>query len=183
MALSENEKQKIAEEEKYREKVREKLKKEKIRKGCLGCSVLLGIITVFAIIVSVSTNNEENLNTSIQEQLEQKTQTPTPKLEQLSIEQIGHNESETTQFLEDISPEMTPEILEGNVENSTERSATGQANRSYINTIEKKVYIASSGRGKKYHRENCRTLRSGKKEIPLNEAIKKGYEPCKVCKP
>ena len=31
--------------------------------------------------------------------------------------------------------------------------------------------------------ENCRTLRGEKEAIDLNEAIKNGYEACKICKP
>ena len=50
-----------------------------------------------------------------------------------------------------------------------------------INETEKIVYIAKTG--KKYHLENCRTLRGEKEAIDLNEAIKNGYEVCKVCKP
>ena len=50
-----------------------------------------------------------------------------------------------------------------------------------INETEKIVYIAKTG--KKYHLENCRTLRGEKEAIDLNEAIKNGYEACKVCKP
>ena len=50
-----------------------------------------------------------------------------------------------------------------------------------INDTEKIVYIAKTG--KKYHLENCRTLRGEKEAIDLNEAIKNGYEVCKVCKP
>ena len=47
--------------------------------------------------------------------------------------------------------------------------------------IEKVVYIAKTG--KKYHLENCRTLRGEKEAIDSNEAIKNGYEACKVCNP
>ena len=50
-----------------------------------------------------------------------------------------------------------------------------------INETEKIVYIAKTG--KKYHLENCRTLRGEKEAIDLNEAIKNGYEVCKICKP
>ncbi|TXJ35588.1 hypothetical protein EPJ78_10635 [Brachyspira aalborgi] len=50
-----------------------------------------------------------------------------------------------------------------------------------INETEKVVYIAKTG--KKYHLENCRTLRGEKEAIDLNEAIKNGYEVCKICKP
>ena len=47
--------------------------------------------------------------------------------------------------------------------------------------IEKVVYIAKTG--KKYHLENCRTLRGEKEAVDLNETIKNGYEACKVCNP
>lgn len=36
---------------------------------------------------------------------------------------------------------------------------------------------------KKYHLENCRTLRGEKEAIDLNEDIKNGYEACNICKP
>jgi hypothetical protein len=46
------------------------------------------------------------------------------------------------------------------------------------------VYIAGSGNGKKYHLEDCRTLRNSTKvEITVEEAKKRGYTPCGVCKP
>ncbi|MCR4692035.1 MAG: DNA/RNA non-specific endonuclease [Lachnospiraceae bacterium] len=43
------------------------------------------------------------------------------------------------------------------------------------------VYIPKSG--KKYHRENCRTLKKTKTPISREEAISRGYEACKVCNP
>ena len=42
------------------------------------------------------------------------------------------------------------------------------------------VYITESG--KKYHAKNCTLVKTGKKGIALKEAIKQGYEPCKMCK-
>ena len=50
-----------------------------------------------------------------------------------------------------------------------------------INDIEKIVYISKTG--KKYHLENCRTLRGEKEAVDLNEATKNGYEACKICNP
>ncbi len=40
------------------------------------------------------------------------------------------------------------------------------------------VYVKENG--KKYHKRNCKSV-SGKKGIKLSEALKKGYEPCKIC--
>jgi len=43
------------------------------------------------------------------------------------------------------------------------------------------VYTTKTG--EKYHESNCHYLKYSKKEIPLQEAIKLGYDPCSVCKP
>lgn len=42
------------------------------------------------------------------------------------------------------------------------------------------VYITENG--KKYHTKNCDLAKTGKKGITLQEAKKKGLEPCKACK-
>jgi hypothetical protein len=42
------------------------------------------------------------------------------------------------------------------------------------------VYITETG--KKYHAKNCDIVKTGKKGITVEEAKKKGLEPCKVCK-
>ncbi len=36
---------------------------------------------------------------------------------------------------------------------------------------------------KKYHRESCRHTTAKSLSMPLEEALQKGFEPCKVCKP
>jgi hypothetical protein len=43
------------------------------------------------------------------------------------------------------------------------------------------VYVTDSG--KKYHKKNCDVAKTGKKGIELSDAMKQGYEACKVCKP
>jgi endonuclease G, mitochondrial len=43
------------------------------------------------------------------------------------------------------------------------------------------VYITKAG--KKYHREGCRYIKKSKIAISLEDAKKKGLQPCKVCKP
>jgi hypothetical protein len=48
-------------------------------------------------------------------------------------------------------------------------------------TAETVVYVTKTGA--KYHKDGCSSLRSSKIEITLGEAVKKGYEPCQVCKP
>ena len=66
-------------------------------------------------------------------------------------------------------------------ENLEIKNANETVSENKINETEKIVYIAKTG--KKYHLENCRTLRGEKEAIDLNEAIKNGYEACKICKP
>ena len=66
-------------------------------------------------------------------------------------------------------------------ENLEIKNANETVSENKINETEKIVYIAKTG--KKYHLENCRTLRGEKEAIDLNEAIKNGYEVCNVCKP
>jgi hypothetical protein len=43
------------------------------------------------------------------------------------------------------------------------------------------VYVKEGG--KKYHKKNCAVVKTGKTGIKLSEALKKGYEPCKICNP
>lgn len=43
------------------------------------------------------------------------------------------------------------------------------------------VYITNTG--SKYHNPGCRYLKKSKIPISLGDAIARGYEPCKVCKP
>jgi len=43
------------------------------------------------------------------------------------------------------------------------------------------VYVTKSGT--KYHREGCQYLSKSSREITLEEAKDKGYEPCSKCNP
>jgi methylphosphotriester-DNA--protein-cysteine methyltransferase len=43
------------------------------------------------------------------------------------------------------------------------------------------VYITKTGA--KYHRDGCSSLKKSKISITLQEAVKLGYEPCKICNP
>ena len=101
---------------------------------------------------------------------------------------IKTNETKTTSKENKISEIKTNEIKTTNEseenkanENSEIKNANETVSENKINETEKIVYIAKTG--KKYHLENCRTLRGEKEAVDLNEAIKNGYEVCKVCKP
>lgn len=43
------------------------------------------------------------------------------------------------------------------------------------------VYITKTGA--KYHRDGCSSLKKSKIAITLQEAVNRGYEPCKICNP
>ncbi|HMP78507.1 MAG TPA: thermonuclease family protein [Pirellulaceae bacterium] len=43
------------------------------------------------------------------------------------------------------------------------------------------VYITDTG--DKYHLSNCRSLRSSKTAVPIENAKRQGYSPCGICKP
>ena len=45
------------------------------------------------------------------------------------------------------------------------------------------VWVATSGKGKRYHYEDCRTLKKGKRSLTLSAAKAKGYTACGVCNP
>ena len=101
---------------------------------------------------------------------------------------IKTNETKTTSKENKISEIKTNEIKTTNEseenkanENLEIKNANETISENKINDAEKIVYITKTG--KKYHLENCRTLRGEKEAIDLNEAIKNGYEACKICKP
>ncbi|WP_288623984.1 hypothetical protein [uncultured Brachyspira sp.] len=108
--------------------------------------------------------------------------------EELETNIIKTNETKTTSKENKISEIKTNEIKTTNEskenkanENLEIKNSNEIVSENKINETEKIVYIAKTG--KKYHLENCRTLRGEKEAIDLNEAIKNGYEACKVCKP
>ena len=101
---------------------------------------------------------------------------------------IKTNKTKTTSKENKISEIKTNKIKTTNEnkenkanENLEIKNANETISENKINETEKIVYIAKTG--KKYHLENCRTLRGEKEAIDLNEAIKNGYEACKICKP
>lgn len=43
------------------------------------------------------------------------------------------------------------------------------------------VYITRTGI--RYHRDGCRSLRRSRIPVSLQEAIRRGYTPCRICRP
>lgn len=50
-------------------------------------------------------------------------------------------------------------------------------------TVNTGELVVITMQGEKYHKPNCRTIKQEKERISKQEAIARGYEPCKVCKP
>ena len=117
----------------------------------------------------------EEVETNIIKTNETKTTSKENKISEIKTE-TKINETKTNEI------KTTNESEENKAnENSEIKNANETVSENKINETEKIVYIAKTG--KKYHLENCRTLRGEKEAIDLNEAIKNGYEACKVCKP
>ena len=117
----------------------------------------------------------EEVETNIIKTNETKTTSKENKISEIKTE-TKINETKTNEI------KSTNEGKENKAnENSEIKNANETISENKINETEKIVYIAKTG--KKYHLENCRTLRGEKEAIDLNDAIKNGYEACKVCKP
>jgi len=50
-------------------------------------------------------------------------------------------------------------------------------------TANDKDIVYTTKTGKKYHRAECKCLKKSKIAISREEATKRGYQPCKLCKP
>ena len=148
--------------------------------------ILLIIILVLPIQCSNETLDESEKSQIETESIEEDTDNFV--YEEAEINIIKTNETKTTSRENKISEikineiKVTNESKENKVNENLEiKNSNETVNENKINETEKIVYIAKTG--KKYHLENCRTLRGEKEAIDLNEAIKNGYEVCKVCKP
>jgi micrococcal nuclease len=52
-----------------------------------------------------------------------------------------------------------------------------------ISSLDENLTVYFTATGKKYHRENCRHLKSSKFESTVGKSKSRGLEPCKVCRP
>ena len=148
--------------------------------------LLLIILSVLIIQCSNEYSGESEKPKSEIESIEENTDNFVYEEAETNI--IKTNETKTISKEKKISEIKTNEIKTTNEskenkvnENSEIKNANETVSENKINGTEKIVYIAKTG--KKYHLENCRTLRGEKEAIDLNEAIKNGYEVCKICKP
>ena len=82
-------------------------------------------------------------------------------------------DKEASSIAKSASSSQSDKAEEKNKEATTPQSET--------DNNEEIVYITKTG--SKYHRGDCRYLKSSKIPISLEEAKADGYEPCKVCNP
>ncbi|WP_307971110.1 hypothetical protein [uncultured Brachyspira sp.] len=146
--------------------------------------ILLIILSVLTIQCSNETSSESEKSQIETESIEDDTDNFVYEEAETNI--IKTNETKTTS--KENSEIKTNEIKTTNEREENKanedlkiKNANETVSENKINDAEKMVYIAKTG--KKYHLENCRTLRGEKEAIDLNEAIKNGYEVCKICKP
>ena len=121
---------------------------------------------------------EDNQIAEEEDSFSYETETNIVKTEEKNKTVVKENKATEikTNELKNISESGETKTNEVEVKNENETVSENQ-----INDIEKIVYISKTG--KKYHLENCRTLRGEKEVIDVNEAMKNGYEACKICNP
>ena len=121
---------------------------------------------------------------------ENETETNTVKTIEKSLPTVKENKKDEVKTENKINENKTNEVKTSNesedikVNENTETEidkSNETLNETINNNIEKIVYISKTG--KKYHLENCRTLRGEKEAVDLNEATQNGYEACKICNP
>lgn len=155
---------------------------------------LMILFLVIAITIAVGCSNETS-NQNGQSQIDaefieneeiteddyfayEETETNIVKIEE-KIEPIETNKIKTVNKIEETKTEEVK--TENNETIEKVEINTNEIKVEDKSDIEKIIYISKTG--KKYHLENCRTLRGEKETMDLEEAIKTGYEACKVCNP
>ena len=97
------------------------------------------------------------------------------KTEQKIKEKKEKEELEAKQKAEAEAQRQREEEAEAQRQSEADAIAQSQQNNDLT------VYIAASGKGKKYHKQGCRTLKGGSTAISLSEAQARGLAACQVC--
>ena len=155
--------------------------------------LLLIILSILIIQCSSETSNvsmESQINSEITEDNQTQEETDYFSYEAESETNIVKTEEKSKTAVKENKPieiktnelKNIDETNETKVNENTEVKTDNETiSENKISDIEKVVYISKTS--KKYHLENCRTLRGEKEAIDFNEAIKNGYEACKICNP
>lgn len=61
--------------------------------------------------------------------------------------------------------------------------AAPAATTAALNQDESSITVYITDTGERYHRGDCQYLRYSKHAVSLKEAKRRGYTPCKVCRP
>lgn len=76
-----------------------------------------------------------------------------------------------------------PNIINDALEKFGLKNSITTENPSSSNTSADDIFVYVTASGEKYHLETCRSLKSTKTKISLNNAISQKYEPCSICNP
>jgi hypothetical protein len=66
---------------------------------------------------------------------------------------------------------------------ASNHAATALSSEAPANVDPQTITVYITRTGEKYHRAGCQHLRRSSIPITLTDAIKRGYAPCKVCRP
>lgn len=83
--------------------------------------------------------------------------------------------------LKDKIEQLTQAIKDLQSPKETKQEISAKANEKTTN--DNSIVYVSSKSGKKYHKQGCKFLSDDSKQLKLEEAKKRGYEPCKICFP
>ena len=144
----------------------------------IGC-VLAGFV-VLGVIVSIFEKPEDPSALSEPPAAVEAAEEPAPQ----TLEEITPTAEEAlARSLPVASPVEKPEQKPAETDQKPAETEQKPAEAPALKDSEATVWIAASREGDRYHRENCRWIKDGKIEIPLSEAEKAGFTPCKTCKP
>ena len=142
-------------------------------------SVIMGYILVWCILLLSSSGNQDAATNTTQI-----GKSPESEVLQLSGAEETQPVENSTLETEAISRSL-PTAVESSIEETPSYTPAVEATEAVITgtptPYEYIVYITDTG--SKYHRLGCRYLDESCHSITLEEAQRRGYEPCKVCNP
>lgn len=95
------------------------------------------------------------------------------------IENVNDTNTDLEKSISNIETNSTDDEIKPNNETINSKTTTKPIDN--VQTNSEMVWIGETGN--KYHRQSCRTLKKGKKQITLSQALSEGRQACKVCNP
>lgn len=164
--------------DKVEERLSEKFRRAN-RKTVALFSVLLIICTAAVGISSFSAGRIMSANSSVYT-----TEPEVTVVFEESEPTTMHSVIQTTAPTEIETTPVKPEAHGGNGSTepeNTQGETLTNASADFTNDFQEYVYVTASG--KKYHKADCKYLRSSSSRLTRSEAEEQGYTPCSVCNP